>query len=457
MMTQPAGLTAQIAAQAAHRTFEHLPASMVALAKQCLLDWLGVTLAGSREPLVETLLAQSCSEGGRPQATAVGHAPRVNRLQAALLNGTASHALDYDDVNMAIIGHPTAPVLPAALALAEVQGASGQALIAAFVTGYEVECRVGLAGGLDHYHRGWHATATLGTFGAAAAAGWLLGLQPAQMATAFGIAGTQAAGLKSMFGTACKPFQVGKAAANGLLAAELAQRGFSSRAEVIECEQGFGDTQSRDFQPARALLPDDRFLLADNLFKYHAACYLTHSSIEAVAGLRQAHRLTPEQVKEVVLHVDAGHLKVCAIPAPTTGLESKFSLRHAAALALTGIDTAALGSYSDALANRTDLVALRERVRLETSGSIKGSAALVELITTQGAHFQQQVDVGVPLRDLDLQWQKLAAKFRALTLPILGAERSEILLALVGRLETLPSLDPLFALLSASDHSANRM
>lgn len=450
MAIQPVGLTAFIAAQAAHRTFERLPASVVMLAKQSLLDWLGVTLAGSREPLVEILLEQSRAEGGHPQATMIGQPQRMNMLQAALLNGTASHALDYDDVNMAIIGHPSAPVAPAVLALAEARQASGQALITAFVTGYEVECRVGLAVGLGHYHKGWHATATLGTFGAAAAAGWLLGLDAEGMATAFGIAGTQAAGLKSMFGTACKPFQVGKAAANGLLAAQLAQRGFSSRSNIIECEQGFADTQSSDFQPERGLLPEDHFTLFDNLFKYHAACYLTHSSIEAVAQLRQAHQLTPDQVTEVVLHIDAGHLKVCAIPSPCTGLESKFSLRHTAALALTGIDTAALESYSDELANRADLVALRERVRLVTESSPQGSAARVEIVTRRGDHFQRQVDVGVPMRDLDAQWQKLAAKFRALTTPMIGAVQSEALIALIARLETLPSLDPLFALLTPS-------
>src|SRR6202011_5508328 len=200
-----------------------------------------------------------------------------------------------------------------------------------------------------HYRRGFHATATAGSFGSAAACARLIGLSPEATATAFGIAGTQAAGLKSMFGTMCKPFHAGKAAQNGLLAASLAARGFSSRSDALECAQGFAATQSSDFRHERALAdPPGGYHLRGNLFKYHAACYLTHAPIECARKLRRDHALDPRSVREAALKVDAGASKVCHILAPKTGLEVKFSLRLTTAMALAGIDTARLAAYSEA-------------------------------------------------------------------------------------------------------------
>ncbi len=178
---------------------------------------------------------------------------RLPPLAAALVNGSASHALDFDDVNMAMPGHPSVAILPGLLALAEERGASGAEILAAFVAGYELQCRLGRTIAPGHYDGlGFHATATVGSFGAAAACAHLLGLDAAATATALGIAATQAAGLKSMFGTMCKPLHAGKAASNGLLAAKLASRGFTSRADALECAQGFARTHSADFVPERA-------------------------------------------------------------------------------------------------------------------------------------------------------------------------------------------------------------
>ena len=159
------------------------------------------------------------------------------------------HALDYDDVNLAMPGHPSVAILPGLLALAEERQSTGREVIAAFVAGYETACRIGMAMRPGHYDRGFHATGTVGVFGAAAACARLLGLDAEATGRALGIAGTQAAGLKSQFGTMCKPFHAGKAAQNGLLAARLAARGFSSRPDLVECEQGFAPTHGPDFSP----------------------------------------------------------------------------------------------------------------------------------------------------------------------------------------------------------------
>src|SRR5215203_7194419 len=223
-----AGLTGRLVAGVRDLRYDDLPADVIVIAKHCLLDWLGVTLAGSREPLAQMLRDEVAEQGGRPQATLIGTDARASTQQAALVNGAASHALDFDDVHLVMNGHPSVPVLPALLALAEAHDGDGRALIAAFVAGVEVECRIGALVMPGHYNAGFHATGTLGAFGAAAACAHLLALDTDQWQIALAIAGTQAGGLKAMFGTMCKPLHAGKAAANGLLAATLAARGFTA-------------------------------------------------------------------------------------------------------------------------------------------------------------------------------------------------------------------------------------
>mgnify|MGYP001602411076 CR=1 FL=1 len=248
------GLTVELARRALAIRFADLPGEIRALARQCILDTLGTALAGADDALVRILTAELAEQGGNPVCGVIGSTLRLPALSAALLNGTMAHALDYDDVNLAMPGHPSVAVLPAVLALAEERGASGEALLAAFVAGYETACRVGLLVAPGHYDTlGFHATGTVGSFGAAAACAHLLGLSESQTVHALGIAATQAAGLKSMFGTMCKPLHAGRAAYNGLLAARLAARGFTARPDSLECAQGFAAAYSPEFHPETSL------------------------------------------------------------------------------------------------------------------------------------------------------------------------------------------------------------
>src|SRR5882672_7542867 len=243
LLANPIGtvsLTRTLAQQTSAVTYDALPEPVRALARQCVLDYYGVALAGADDPLAHILLDELGEAGGAAQASVIGHKARLPVLSAALVNGAICHALDYDDVNLAMPGHPSVAILPALLALAEQRQASGKAVIAAFVAGYETCCRIGMALRPGHYTRGFHATGTVGAFGAAAACAHLLGLDAEATARALGIAGTQSAGLKSQFGTMCKPFHAGKAAQSGLLAARLAARGFSSRTDLVECVQEIG-------------------------------------------------------------------------------------------------------------------------------------------------------------------------------------------------------------------------
>jgi 2-methylcitrate dehydratase PrpD len=442
--TAATGLTRDLAARAASMRDDALPEAMRELARQCVLDTLGVALAGAADPLVRIVLDEMEEAGGAQQAGVIGHRARLPALSAALVNGAAGHALDYDDVNMAMPGHPSVAILPALLALAERERASGRAVITAFVAGYETACRIGRALQPGHYDLGFHATGTVGCFGAAAACARLLGLDAERTAAALGIAGTQAAGLKSQFGTMCKPFHAGKAAQNGLFAALLARRGFSSRPDLVECVQGFALTHGPDFAPEAARAdPEGGFHLRANLFKYHAACYLTHAPIEAARRLREEHRLAPDMIRHIALRLDRSCDRVCNIPAPSDGLESKFSLRQTVAMALAGLDTASLGAYSEENARDPALVRLRERVAIDFQPGWPQTLAEIDIELRDGKHVSARHDAGIPAADIAEQGTRLAAKFDALAAPVLGAARSRELRETIAALDDLADIGAL--------------
>ncbi len=274
-----------------------------------------------------------------------------------------------------------------------------------------------------------------------------MGLSGQKMATALGIAATQAAGLKSQFGTMCKPFHAGKAALNGLLAANLAKKNFTSRTDMIECEQGFAETQTDSFNPEKGKGGSDDYRIRENLFKYHAACYLTHSVIEAAAHIHREHHLSPEAITRIQVTVDPNSLRVCNILSPETGLETKFSLRHTAAFALAGIDTAAMNSYSDEHAKDSHLVALRNKVSVETSTARPQTAALVSVETQSGKTYESEADVGIPRTDLQAQWNQLEAKFHSLVDPICGKSHAANIVACIATLEKLTNTADLTTML----------
>jgi 2-methylcitrate dehydratase PrpD len=434
------GLTLALAEQARALRAADIPETTRAWARQCALDYLGCAVAGASDELVTILLAEMREQGGQEVATVLGHAGRLPVASAALVNGTASHALDFDDVNLAMPGHPSVAILPALLALAEERGSSGVDVLTAFVAGYELRCRVGRIIAPGHYDGlGFHATATVGSFGAAASCAHLLGLDTQRFAMALGIAGTQAAGLKSMFGTMCKPLHAGKAAYHGLMAAKLAARGFTSRTDVLECGQGFARTHSPDFHPNRAFdTPPGGWWIVNNLFKYHASCYMTHAPIEAARKLRERHEIAANQVRRITVRAEKSSDRICNILAPITGLEAKFSLRLTTAMGLAGVDTGRLSSYSREVAADGVLVGLRDKVELDFRAGIPSTFSEIELLLTDGSRFTAQHDAGIPASDVTQQGKRLEAKFAALVDPVLGTEKTARLIADVGRLDMLP-------------------
>ena len=430
-MTEIAGLTADVIRLSRAAAID-IPPATLEMARLCVLDWFGLALAGSREPLSALLRDAALTDGARPTASVVGYGRAFSPRQAALINGAAGHALDYDDVNLAMRVHPTTVILPGLLALAEAQRLSGRAVIEAFVVGYEAAGLIGTALSAGHYARGFHATGTIGTFAAAAACAHLLGLDAARTAIAYGLAGSQAAGLKAQFGTMAKSLHAGRAAEAGLTSALWARDGMTARPDILEHPRGFAATQT-DGLPANAVRWTG-YELDRNLFKHHAACFGTHGTLEAIGALRRQ-GLRPEQVRAIRLKVDAGADAMCNIPAPRTGLEAKFSLRFNAALALHGADTADSATYADPIVLRPDLQAMRALATVELAPSgWPEDVTEVTITTHDGRTLVQRHDISQPPGDLARQRDRLHAKFLALAAPIVGHDQAIALAASIGRL-----------------------
>ena len=321
--------------------FDDLPDDAVHWAKIGVLDWVGVTLAGHDEPCARLAAKVSAAPG---PALLFGRTRRVAALDAALINGTASHALDFDDCSDTMGGHPTAPILPALFALADElreqkTPVSGRDFLNAYVAGFEVETRLGRAVNFHHYEKGWHPTATLGVFGSASACARLLGLDAAQTCVAIAIAASFASGLKANFGTMTKPLHVGQSARNGLFAARLAQEGFTAADNVFEHKQGFFAVfnGAGNFAAERVLqdwaAPLD-ILKPGIAIKQYPCCASTHPAIDIAIDLATTHDLGADMIDHVDCWTHPRRLNHTNRPDPRSALDAKFSVQYCVARGL---------------------------------------------------------------------------------------------------------------------------
>lgn len=405
------------------------PRDMMALS---LLDWAAVAMAGQGEPVSDITRAMALEDGGAAQASVIGTAQKLPARAAAMVNGAVSHALDYDDTHFAHIGHPSVAVLPAALAMAEMLGAGGEDMLDAALVGVEGSIRVGRWLGRDHYQIGFHQTATAGAFGATLAAGRLIGLSAHQMAHALGLCATRAAGLKSQFGTMGKPYHAGLAAQTGVEVARAAKAGFISNPDAMDSAQGFGPTHAGQGDLSAFDGLGQQWDILTISHKFHACCHGTHAMLEALRDLTPS----PDDIRDIQLWTHPRWLPVCNIAAPQTGLEAKFSYAHTAAMALSGHDTAALDSFTDALAQDPALRALAARMHVMADDNLAETAARVEVTLGSGAVLARAYDLNQPM-PFDTRRAKIIAKTRAL----LG-ERAGALTASVEARD-LPSLGAL--------------
>jgi 2-methylcitrate dehydratase PrpD len=431
------GATSELAGFVAGLDTREIPAEVTHQAKRCLLDWLGVTLAGSADPSVQVLREVSDELGSDGTATVLGTGRKTTLLFAALSNGYAAHVLDFDDTyNPArTTVHGCAPVWPVVLGLGEQDRVDGRRALAAFVAGFETQVRIALAAGPAHYEVGWHVTGTVGHFGAAAAASNLLGLDAVQVANALGAAGTQAAGLKGVYGSMGKALHPGKAAMDGLLSAFLARRGFTASTSILESERGFLRVLSTDADPA--LVSEglgERWTLPDDGFKPYACGSLTHPTIEAVIVLREVHELVPDQIKSIRATVNDYVSWVTGKAKPTTGLEGKFSIFHSAAVA--AVDGAAsIRQFTDERVNDPAVAAMRDRVSIVVDDDLPKDAATVELVLTDGRRLTSEVlhNKGTPAKPMTDA--EIEAKFSELAAPLIGQQPAHRLAKLCWRLD----------------------
>ena len=416
------------------------PEAALAAMRLSLFDWAACAIAGTGEPVAGVLRAQVAAEGGAAQASVTGLAGmQVPARAAALANGAISHALDYDDTHFAHVGHPSVAVIPAALAVAERQGADGAACLTAALVGAEASVRVGAWLGEPHAAAGFHTTATAGTFGAALAAGRLAGLDAEQLGHALGVASTRASGLREQFGTMGKPLNAGLAAANGVEAADLAAAGFRAARSGLDGPQGFGAATHGSAERRAVLGLGAQWQMERVSSKLHACCHGLHAMLEALSGLR----LGPGTVDRVTVRTHPRWRAICDNPAPATGLEAKFSYQLVAAMALAGRDTAALESFSDAACTAPDLVALRDKVDVVGDAGLPVTAAEVTVTATGGRVHALRHDIAMPLQP-EARRARLEAKARAL----LGPDRAAALAA--ATLGPAPDLPALTALLRAA-------
>jgi 2-methylcitrate dehydratase PrpD len=432
-------VTGRLAKYVVSAKYEDLPAGVRKEAQRTLLNWMGCAVGGSRHETLDLALAALGPFCGPPQASVLGRRERMDILNAALMNGMSSHVFDFDDTHLKTVIHPAGPVVSSILALAEYRPASGREFLNAMVLGIEVECRVGNAVYPAHYDRGWHITGTAGVFGAAAACGKLLGLTPPQMVWAFGLAATQPVGLREMFGSMTKSFHPGRAAQNGLTAALLASRNFTSTDVGIEGRSGWANVLSttRDY----GQITDNygrSYEIALNTYKPFACGVVIHPVIDACIQLRNEHRLTADQIDRIELGVHPLVLELTGKKTPQTGLETKFSVYFAAALAVVR-GAAGMREFSDQNARDPQIVALRDRVTATIDPAMTEEQVRAAVVLKDGRTLRKQIDHVVgslarPMSDADLE-----AKFMGLLDGVLPAAQARRLMDLCWKVETLAS------------------
>jgi 2-methylcitrate dehydratase PrpD len=418
-----------------------VPDDVLHEAKRTLVNLLAISLSAWDAEPVRALNAWAIAEGANERATVIGSGLRTSLANASLLNGYMAHLQDYDDTHFPTVIHPTAPVWPAVLALAEQRGASGRDALVAYAVGAETACRVSMSVHPWHYDAGWHITGTAGVFGAVAAAGWLLGLSAEQMANALGAAGTQAGGVREVFGSDSKAIHPAKAASNGLQAAMLAQEGFTGPDDIIGGRRGFWAVLSADGHSEEALLDGwgERWELRMNGLKPYANGVVSHPIQDAVISLRNQHGLTPDNVTAINARVHPLVLELMNRPDPRRGLEGKFSFQHCAAAAL--VDGAGHhAQFSDAKVLDPTIASVRARVAAEIDGSMREDEVYVSIALADGSTVDTHVEHATGSPDNPMTDAALEKKYGDLAGEIVGAKQSGDLLAAVWALDGAKSV-----------------
>jgi 2-methylcitrate dehydratase PrpD len=425
--------------------FAELPGRAIDEGKRGVLDWLGCALAGSRHPTLDHLLAVLQEAGGKSQATVFGRGLKLGFLDAPIANGQAGHVLDYDDTHMGgTLLHASSPTLAALFALAERELVTGAEFLLAYAVGFEAGVRTGQSAP-GHHKGGWHLTGTLGSIAAGVAAGKLLGLDGKRLAHAMAIAATQSAGMQQNRGTMCKSFHAGKAASSGVLAALLAERGFDGSLEIIEGKRGYCRIYS-DVAAPQALTDElgSRWEITRNGHKPYACGVVLHPVIDAMIAIRSQANIDCARVEAIDVRVNPLVISITGVEESATGLQSKFSVYHSAAVAL--IDGAArIPQYTDERASDPAVIAMRRKVKATADKSL-GIDQAEAVITVDGSRHRTFIEHATGTVANPMSEMALDAKFMANAEPVIGRDRAQRVRDLVRGLDRLADVRELIGL-----------
>ncbi|NIM45089.1 MAG: hypothetical protein GTN80_05600 [Nitrososphaeria archaeon] len=429
--------------------YEDITEEATEVAKQCFLDCIGVSLAGSVLPISEILMSYVRVIGGRSRCSIIGSDVKTSPVNAALVNGTLGHALDYDDMIFPLIGHPTVPVLPAVLAVGEFIGASGKQAITAFSLGFEALCKIGAAVSPSHWYKGFHSTATVGTFGAVAAASKLLNLNEEQMLNAFGIAGSQAAGLKQNFGTMTKPFHAGHAAESGVKAALLAKNGFTAAKNILEGQFGFAKLMADryDFSVIDKLGNPWDLVDPAPFFKPYPSCGGTHAAMNAMLSLIEEYDIRHDEVESLEAGMNPIAPEELIYIEPKTAFEGKFSMQFCLAILLLERE-AGLAQFTNEKVRNPRTMELMKRIKLYVDPEITASvppewgdkSAVVKVKLKDGRYYTRKRDIR------HLTWDELISKYKDCAKVVLPRDKITKSIEVVMNLQKLENIRQLMEL-----------
>jgi 2-methylcitrate dehydratase PrpD len=435
--------TKALASYALSTRIEDIPQDVQHEAKRAILNYVGCALGGSADEAMDIAIRALGPYSGPPTASILGRAERMDPLHASLMNGISSHVYDYDDTTPKNYMHPTSPVASALFAYASAHPVSGHDFMQAFILGFEAEMRIGNAVYPAHYDVGWHITGTAGVFGAAVAIGRLLKLTEQQMIWAIGLAATQAAGIREMFGSMAKAFHPGHSARNGYAAALLAQSGFTAGEHGIEGARGFAAVQAAKYDLSKITANlGTTFELRANTYKPFPCGIVNHPTIDGAIQIHHEYHPAPEEIAAVRLRVAPLVLDLCNQTNITKGLQGKFSVYHGAAIGLVR-GKAGIQEYTDAAVNDPAIKRVRESATAVGDSAITEDQANIEVELKSGKKLTRFIEKSLGNLHRPLTDQQLEEKFQNQAILAIPAPQTESLIQLCWNIDSLAAVSEL--------------
>ena len=466
------GITQEIAGYVARTRYRDIPSDVIQLARGFILDGLGVALAGSTDQCARLVQRHVRRMGGSAECSIVGTSASAPAPQAALANGVAGHAMDYDDTQLStskeavygLLTHPTTPVLAAVLAVGQTQKITGAEFVLAYVLGVEVECRIADAINPRHYQSGFHSTSTMGGLGAAMAAGKILGMKEPQLLMTLGIAASMASGLRENFGTMTKPLHAGRAAENGVTAALLARDGFTAAPNILEARRGFFNAMAGGFDESKVSgrLGSPYFMKQPGIsIKPYPSGSLSHPAQDLILDLVRAHDLKAENIEHIDVGTNSNVPNALIYPMPKTALEGKFSIPFCMAIAVIE-RKAGIAQFQDRKVRDQKVIELMKRVTLYVDEELERLGydqvrSRIRVKLKDGRVVEDRYDVARGHPTKPMSWAELTEKFRDCAGLVLSRKKVDETIRLLEQFQNLNSLRPLVrALTNANGQSSTK-